>query len=226
MTSSDRDDLSRLRELQDRYYDRFDNSAIGEYIAALAELRRREAALQPQTRALHLGSGGHHLEGWINVDLDFNQIEVAANLAGHLPFRSASIDFVHMEDVIEHLTLPDADACLAEIARVLLPGGALRLLTPDLPKLIDAVYRHREPRHLAWCAQNLGASSPAEALNALMRMDGEHRFIFDEESLRDRLQKLGFEVFPAKWNESRFRELRFLDLRDFGLSMFLEAVKR
>ena len=52
---------------------------------------------------------------------------VCATVA-RLPFRSASIAAVHAYELLEHLT--DDRATVAELARVLVPGGGLVLSTP------------------------------------------------------------------------------------------------
>ena len=101
----------------------------------------------------------------------------------------------------------------------------MRLLTPDLRALVERVYLQREPRHIAWCDAQLSAASPCEALNMHLRMNGEHRFVYDEEHLTETLTAIGFRVRRVRHNWSPVRELRYLDLRDFGLNLFLEAVK-
>ena len=91
--------------------------------------------------------------------------------------------------------------------------------------IVERVYLQRDPRHLAWCNTHLSANGPCEALNMHLRMDGDHRFVYDEEHLTDTLRGIGFEVRRVRYNWSPVRELRYLDLRDFGLNLFLEAVK-
>jgi len=58
--------------------------------------------------------------------------------AGALPFASACADAVLCTEVMEHV--PDPDAMLAEIRRVLKPGGALLLSVPFIWRI------HEEPR--------------------------------------------------------------------------------
>src|SRR5918911_727457 len=48
---------------------------------------------------------------------------------GALPFPNASFDIVVSFDVLEHI--PDTDAHLAEVSRVLRPGGAYLIQTPN-----------------------------------------------------------------------------------------------
>jgi SAM-dependent methyltransferase len=55
--------------------------------------------------------------------------------AGQLPFRSAAFDTVAILDVLEHV--PDPQACLCEIHRVLKPAGVALIHVPYLYPLHD-----------------------------------------------------------------------------------------
>jgi predicted SAM-dependent methyltransferase len=225
----------RLRHLQNRYYR---GTAVDagktavDYLAALDSAREiwlRGTPMQIRT-AVHLGSGDHHLRGWVNVDILPGSAlpgssSVLADFTAPLPFRTASVDLLHSEDLLEHLDEKSGKRFLAECHRVLRPRGVMRLLTPDLRALIERVYLQREPRHLAWCDTHLSATGPCEALNMHLRMNGDHRFVYDEEHLSETLTAIGFRVRRVRYNWSTVRELRYLDLRDFGLNLFLEAVK-
>jgi predicted SAM-dependent methyltransferase len=219
----------RLRQLQNRYYRgaAVDAGTIANaYLATLDAARELTLRGQESSRTrLHLGAGGHRLRDWINVDIVSDVADVLADFTAPLPFRSGSVDLVHSEDLLEHLEVDAGKRMLAECHRVLRPGGVMRLLTPDLRALIERVYLQREPRHLAWCDAHLSASGPCEALNMHLRMNGEHRFVYDEEHLTETLRAIGFRVRRVRHNWSSMRELRYLDLRDFGLNLFLEAVK-
>jgi len=59
----------RLRELQRAYYaNPRDTSIPPRYLEALGARRRLESAARSGPR-LHLGAGGHRIDGWINVDI-------------------------------------------------------------------------------------------------------------------------------------------------------------
>jgi predicted SAM-dependent methyltransferase len=223
----------RLRTLQDAYSrgQSKDESVIVDYFRTLEAARTLHlqcwAGDLTRHRRVHIGSGDHHLSGWINIDFDpVMNIEVAADLRRDFPLRSDSVDLIHSEDFIEHVDEADGRRALRECYRVLRPGGVMRLLTPDLRALVQEVYIRREPTHLRWCGAYLDAPSPCQALNMHMRMSGEHRFIYDEEHLTAVLGEIGFDVRRVHYNGSSVPELRFLDLRDFGLNLFLECVKR
>jgi len=212
----------KLAKLQRAYYTRADHPSVIAYVDTLREARGPAV----RRRALHAGAGQHYIDGWINVDFTLpGKIDAVANLAAGLPFRGDSLDYIHSEDFIEHVELADGKRFIAEAYRVLRRGGVMRILTPDLRALIERVYIDRERKHLRWCADTLAAPSPCQALNMHLRMSGEHRFIYDEELLTELLREVGFSVRRTSWNESKEPALRFLDLRNFGLSLFLEAVK-
>lgn len=73
-------------------------------------------------------------------------VSLAVQQGNRLPYPDASIDRVLSFDVFEHI--PDTDAHLAEVARVLRPGGEYLLQTPN--QLSNAVYETLKTRSLRW----------------------------------------------------------------------------
>lgn len=222
----------RLRRLQDAYYDASEknDNVIAEYLRTLADARELYLAGSgrrgDRRSRLHVGSGGHRIEGWINLDIDAaGGVDLVADATRPLPLRSQSLDLIHSEDVIEHLHQDAGRAFLRDCYRVLKEGGVMRLVTPDLQLLIRRIYIDRNESHLRWCGAFLEAEGPCEALNMHLRMNGEHRFLYDEETLTRVLREIGFNVRSVRFNQSRIPELRYLDLRDFGLNLFVECTK-
>jgi SAM-dependent methyltransferase len=127
-------------------------------------------ALAPPSRVLDVGCGG----GWFAGELaaggfDVVGVEVAQEplrrarerfgdleflLVGEreLPFACGSFDGVWLGEVLEHVQ--DGIGLLAELARVLVPGGRLALSTPDHGRQLrlrlglsrSAFERHFDPR--------------------------------------------------------------------------------
>ncbi len=94
---------------------------------------------------LHLGSGGHLLSGWHNLDRRFDKIK-APNPETYmeiwqapelLSFGNETVSFIYTEHFIEHIDEIDGLIVLNECFRVLIPGGVLRICTPSLDKYVD-----------------------------------------------------------------------------------------
>ena len=77
---------------------------------------------------LYLGGAGCRPPGYVNLDLfPVPGVDVAAN-AERLPFPDNIFQCVECDAVLEHVRRPEQ--VMAEIARVLAPGGYLHLVTP------------------------------------------------------------------------------------------------
>ena len=57
------------------------------------------------------------------------------NILKGLNFPEATFDAVYSAQFIEHLTLEEGEKVLKNVARVMKPGGVIRLVTPDLEEL-------------------------------------------------------------------------------------------
>jgi len=155
---------------------------------ALAPLERRRARQLGQARPLrlHLGSGGHELPGWVNVDLVGMGSDLRWDLTGKLPFPDASADAVFLEHVLEHFPLETVLGMLAECRRVLVPGGILRAGVPDFGRYAESYAGDRvflEDRRP-------GRPTPMLALVEVVYSHG-HRSGWDAETLELALAESG-----------------------------------
>lgn len=87
-------------------------------------------------------------------------------------FADSTFDFVWMGQVIEHVTLEDAEKTLREVHRVLMPGGKLALDTPN---------RALTLKHTAY-----------EGVKGFIHPEHKHEFFADE--LETLLRKAGFTI--------------------------------
>jgi predicted SAM-dependent methyltransferase len=115
-----------------------------------------------------------------------------------LPFADASVDWVYAEHFIEHVSLADGIRWLAEVRRILVPGGLVRLTTPDL-RLYAESYLSADGGLFAGLRDVLyerGARPRLPDRRAFMMnlvfFFWEHRWIYDFEELAHALTQAGF----------------------------------
>jgi ubiquinone/menaquinone biosynthesis C-methylase UbiE len=73
--------------------------------------------------------------------------------AARLPFSDESFDVVTMVETLEHIYLDDRPAALSECSRVLRPGGAIVLSTPNYASLVERFKRFTSRRR--WLRERL-----------------------------------------------------------------------
>jgi predicted SAM-dependent methyltransferase len=141
---------------------------------------------------LHLGCGKIRLPGYINVDIMAQpSVDVIADLR-RLPWPDASVDHVYSCAAIEHFGRREWVGVLKEWARVLKPGGGIRVSTADFEA---AIARYLEQKNL-------------EELLGLM-IGGQkddydwHGMIFDFATFRAGLAQAGFrDIRRYDWREA------------------------
>ena len=98
---------------------------------------------------LNLGSGERwSREGWTTLDHNSLRPFSLPSQAWDLPYRDEAFDAVFTSHMIEHISYLRIESVLTEINRVMVPGGVLRILAPDLEKLCKA-YVERDRATLA-----------------------------------------------------------------------------
>jgi SAM-dependent methyltransferase len=117
------------------------------YIAKLEAVRRWLDQLPPATRVLDAGCGEGVLvaeytgrlaiEG---VDANYTSEHVRAGSVTALPYEANTFDRALCLDVLEHLAYDDQTQALAELRRVLRPGGEVLVSVPNLAHLQSRVH--------------------------------------------------------------------------------------
>ena len=117
------------------------------YLAKLAYVRRWLEALPASTRVLDAGCGeGVLVEEFADrlaiegVDANYSSAHVRRASLLQLPFDAGRFDRALCLDVLEHLAYEDQPTALAELHRVLGPGGELLVSVPNLAHLQSRVH--------------------------------------------------------------------------------------
>lgn len=208
------------------------------------DAQRARLGIAPDARGLklHVGCGGHPVSGWVNLDL--HPAPLCWNVQWGLPFADGAMTHVFVSHLLEHLFFPsEVMPFLAEVRRVLAPGGRLRLVVPDVAQLIDA-YRSGDRDFFARRAAHWpGARGDGPLLPQFLSYAGAgaepaflfeaHKFGYDFETLDSLLRQAGFEaVSRSGYMASEDPDLRIDDQSAVAsathggghYSLFVEAV--
>ena len=87
---------------------------------------------------LNIGCGEHFHPAWMNLDLVPQHPSIVTHdVKKSLPFADRKFDAVYHSHVLEHLPIEVGQYCIGECFRVLKPGGVLRIVVPDLERIVE-----------------------------------------------------------------------------------------
>jgi ubiquinone/menaquinone biosynthesis C-methylase UbiE len=124
----------------------------------------------------------------------YGDIRLEVQAAETLPYEDESFDVVLSFDLFEHIA--QIDRHVGEVRRVLRPGGAYLLQTPN--KYSNAIYETLWTRSLQWRRYHPSLHSPGQLRQRFAKHGFETRFIKMNpisEFTRKKLKKLG----PVGW---------------------------
>jgi len=194
--------LERVAAVLQKFPPAFSVAVSGRQLAGIACRQsqvRRYLASARDFAGLQIGSGPHHLDGWLASDiLPWDLRTVYADATKPLPFDDDTFDYIVAEHIIEHLEYKDAMLMLRECHRILKEKGVLRLSTPDIlltHRLMNRPLTDTLERYVWWSNRTFdGAVDPQSAVHAVNRLQHEwgHKFLYDEETLSNALTQSGF----------------------------------
>ncbi len=175
---------------------------------------------------LNLGSGPRGLDSahWVNIDgFRDRNVHFVLDFSRGLPFPDGSFDGVFCEHVIEHFTYEDASQLCAEIARILKPGGVLRIVVPDAERVVRS-YIDNPAALIAY--RGTPGLTAMQVLNDFFRQRYEHQFLFDWETMLRMLGETGFaQAARCELRAGRCQALLIDDEKYGWESLYAEATK-
>ena len=98
-------------------------------------------------RFINLACGPFFIDNddWANFDFSTTNLSVRrANLLDRLPLPSGKAELVYATHFLEHIPRRDVHNFLFECHRVLMPGGVIRLVMPDLEEMARSYLKLRD----------------------------------------------------------------------------------
>jgi predicted SAM-dependent methyltransferase len=176
-------------------------------------------------RRLNWGCGDWTIDRWINADIKAGDgVDLVGDIRDGLKLDSDSIDYAVSIHSLPEIPYTELVPTLAELRRVLKPGGVLRLALPDLDKGIEA-YHRRDSSYFKVPDEDAG--SVGAKFVTQMVWYGYSRSLFTHEFIEEQLLKAGFSSVQHcayKQTAGPHPDIVALDNREQE-SLFVEAVK-
>jgi len=193
---------------------------------------------------LNIGCGTSGIEGWVNIDNsptillarlplgrrilrtpDWPRGVRRVDVRRRIPFPDSSASCIYSSHTFEHFTYVESLTVARECLRVLMPGGILRIVVPDLG-IIVRDYQANSVDPLAshkFISRLLLTSGVRDIIHA----GAHHKQMFDARSLTHMLQEAGFrgpEV--STFGKSKITEIAKIELESRrSESLYVEATK-
>jgi predicted SAM-dependent methyltransferase len=171
---------------------------------------------------IEIGAGNKKGEnGWVTIDMTKN-CDVFWDLRNGIPFPDESITQIYSSHFFEHLSFNDIQKTLDECKRVLVPGGTFSICVPNA-RLYVELYLNPDSiskqKFLSHTPANNGTTA-IDFINYAAYMDGEHKYMFDEENLLHILESKQFKNVRLRAFDPNID----MEARDFE-SIYAEAEK-
>lgn len=147
-------------------------------------------------RRIEIGPGDRPVPGFEAVDsVPRNGVEHFAEWGRDpLPFEAESVDAVFASHVLEHVPWHQTDEALAEVFRILRPGGRFEVWVPNFSYIADCYQRgvcgdgwrkhNPDDDPMTWLNGRIFTYGPG--------LENYHRAVFNEAHLRSCLERAGF----------------------------------
>lgn len=135
---------------------------------------------------------------WLNVDVEGPAADVLCDLHRLPQEWTETVDEVRASHVFEHFFLEEMPLVLAAWHRILVSGGTIRIVVPDLKIIAEALLNGTDSKRrksvsvtdtTAVLAQIYGVGYETSKTHDAWR----HRFLFDENLLKELLMQHGFQ---------------------------------
>ncbi len=131
--------------------------------------------------------------GWVTIDVT-KSCDIYWDLRRGIPFPNESVRRIYSSHFFEHLSFKEAQKFLDECKRVLVSNGKFLICVPNARLYIEAYAKGTSlnPETFFGYRPAYNHTTRIDYLNYTAYMDGEHKYMFDEENLVFILRSKGF----------------------------------
>jgi predicted SAM-dependent methyltransferase len=190
--------------------------------------------LNSDFRSLHDGERNRTVPGRV-YRVEEDRFFIQHDIPEPFPIEDESLDLAYSEHLIEHVPLEQGIAWLADMRRLLKPGGRVRVSTPDLRKYMEGYldpkgrFFTEHGNAIAWTLADPEAIERRAFMVNQTFFRWGHRWMYDFEELRHAAEAAGFDpaaVEQRACRESGVPELGMLDIPTRGHeSLYVEIQK-
>ncbi len=149
--------------------------------------------------------------------------------ARRLPMKDSSVEVIYSSHTLEHMALAETRRALSEFRRVLVSGGYLRIVLPDL-RFLALEYIENTDADAFMTRSRLGLTKRGGFVNrfrALFAGSKQHAWMYDSTSFIHLLEKEGFtEVRELTPGQSTIPDPGELDLRERENESFIVEARK
>jgi predicted SAM-dependent methyltransferase len=161
--------------------------------ALMTKRRVAELVRSRPSISLELGSGEKLGTGdWVTLDFG-PKCDLTWDLRKGIPFPDNSVSKIYSSHLLEHLKYDEIVVLLKECLRVLSPGGSLSACVPNAGMYFERYLTNSVPdRESLRYEPAICGPTPIDAVNYIAYMNGQHKYMFDQESLISCIDTAGF----------------------------------
>ena len=130
-----------------------------------------------------------------NIEFNRKKNIVFADATKKFNFENNSVDVIYTSHMLEHLSKKSANHFIKECNRVLKKGGILRVVVPDIKKIVDDYLLNEDAD--AFLERSLLVAPSLESLKSKIQFllvgYRHHQWLYDSNSLQKLLLNNGFE---------------------------------
>ena len=172
----------------------FIKKPLKSYYKSRGTIRKAKKLLKSNnTIKLEIGSGPKTgTNGWATMDL-CDGCDLYWDLNNKIPFPDNSLEMIYSSHVMEHFPYQDLVKMLSDCFRMLKSGGVYSACVPNARIFVEG-YNNPEKFDKNFLSYKPGIISELKMdfLNYIFYLDGQHKYMFDEENLTNLLKKIGF----------------------------------